>query len=736
MFQCIPIRERCDNTQHCLNGMDEQNCIISSNLWQTSLSGYWPFFFPPLLVNFSRAHIVISGLPVNKTSSRTSPCPFTHVQCPGDLLCLPVYVRCNDVYDCPGHEDEAECDTYSAPGFYRCRASRIHLHVNHMCDGHFQCPQKDDELFCDWTCPNNCTCYGSAYFCGSSFSVSDYEELRFLEGRGSGMKPADFASNTMLIHLGLASCGLTQLSLPTLHNLHSLDLSDNYLRALNSEDLTAVEGLIMLSLSGNPLSLQTLVSLQPLLSLTVLDLSHLQFPVFNVRISAMFPNIQSFNLSYSDVRTITSTAFQNLTDLRVLDLSGCLLTWFHSNVFNGLQKLEVVYSDNYRLCCSAILPIGFNLKNCHAPSDEISSCDALLRSNVYRVLWAFFSAASLLGNSLSCLHRALSGELSQSGLRLFAIHLCVSDFLMGIYLAVIGVADSLFRGSYLWQDEHWKHSVLCQVAGVLYVLSSEVSAFIVCLITLNRLLVLQFPFSQIHFSQRSALVACGIVWCGGLILAVVPLMPGLSHWQYYSQTGICIPISKTKKTFGGQKYFFGVMIVLNLVLSLLIALGQLIIYWSIGTNTMRAHNAVADRKIKDLITARRLFTVAMSDFLCWFPFGLLGLLASRGLALPVGVNVAMAIIVPPLNSVLNPFLYTLSLIQERRRKAKEILLKQRLMLHGQQQADCKSSSRAVVDKLKLSYTKQEVCLLLERWLYDQLLSEEQLVDLLEEETTK
>ena len=731
MFQCIPARERCDNTQHCLNGMDEQNCISSSQRRKTCVCGHR---LPPLLVNFVGADVIISDLPVNETSSRTNPCPYTHVQCPGDLLCLPVYVRCNNVYDCPGHEDEAECDAYSAPAFYRCRASRIHLHMNHMCDGHFQCPQKDDELFCDWTCPNNCTCYGSAFFCSSSFSFPDYEELRFLEGRGSGMKPADFASNTMLIHLGLASCGLTQLSLPTLHNLHSLDVSDNYLRALNSEDLTEVHGLIMLSLSGNPLSLQTLASLQPLLSLTVLDLSHLNLPVFNVSISAAFPNIQRINLSYSNVRTVTPADFQNLSDLRVLDLRGCPFEEFHSDMFRGLQRLEVVYSDNYKLCCSATLPQGFNLKNCHAPSDEVSSCDALLRSKVYRVLWAFFSGASLVGNFFSCLHRVLSSELSQSGLRMFVTHLCVSDFLMGVYLAVIGIADSLYRGSYLWQDEHWRHSILCQVVGVLSLLSSEVSVFIVFLITLDRFLVLNMPFIRINFSQRAALMACGMVWCGGLILAVVPLMPGLSHWQYYSQTGICIPIPITKKTFGGQKYSFGVMIVLNFLLSLLISFGQLTIYRSSRSNTMCVPNAVTDRKSKDLIIAHRLFTVAMSDFLCWFPFGLLGLLASRGLALPVGVNVAMAIIVPPLNSVLNPLLYTLSLIQERRRKAKEILLKQRLMLHGQQQADCKSSGRAVVDKLEISYTKQEVCLLLERWLHDQLLSEEHLVDLLEKET--
>nr|KAG5712202.1 hypothetical protein BaRGS_014552 [Batillaria attramentaria] len=31
--------------------------------------------------------------------------------------CLPVYLRCNGVYDCPGLEDERDCDKYACPGF-------------------------------------------------------------------------------------------------------------------------------------------------------------------------------------------------------------------------------------------------------------------------------------------------------------------------------------------------------------------------------------------------------------------------------------------------------------------------------------------------------------------------------------------------------------------------------------------------------------------------------------------
>nr|KAG5686651.1 hypothetical protein BaRGS_013438 [Batillaria attramentaria]KAG5691019.1 hypothetical protein BaRGS_005146 [Batillaria attramentaria] len=48
-------------------------------------------------------------------------CPETHFQCHNNGYCMPVFVRCNGVYDCPGKEDEVGCSDgdYKCPGFYR-----------------------------------------------------------------------------------------------------------------------------------------------------------------------------------------------------------------------------------------------------------------------------------------------------------------------------------------------------------------------------------------------------------------------------------------------------------------------------------------------------------------------------------------------------------------------------------------------------------------------------------------
>ena len=174
------------------------------------------------------------------------------MECPWNNFCIPVYLRCNGVYDCPEHEDETGCDCHRCPGFYRCRGSTACLHPAHLCDGWAQCPQHD-ELLCNLTCPDSCTCCGRAFFCTQPLQASSYTELRFLEAPASGVVPADVTNNVMLVHLGLAECSLTSLELPRLPNLHSLDLRDNLLQHLTLHHIQNVNNLRSLSLAGNQL---------------------------------------------------------------------------------------------------------------------------------------------------------------------------------------------------------------------------------------------------------------------------------------------------------------------------------------------------------------------------------------------------------------------------------------------------------------------------------------------------
>ena len=137
-------------------------------------------------------------------------------------------------------------------------------------------------------------------------------------------------------------------------------------------------------------------------------------------------------------------------------------------------------------------------------------------------------------------------ERQKTGFRVFVTHLCLSDLAMGVYLAMIGVADRRYLGTYLWEDTAWRNSGTCHAAGFLSLLSSEVSALLIAIITVDGLLVIRFPFSSVRFSPRSGQVTCGLTWVVGVVLASLPLLPVTAHWRFYSQTGICIQLPVTR----------------------------------------------------------------------------------------------------------------------------------------------------------------------------------------------
>ena len=98
----------------------------------------------------------------------------------------------------------------------------------------------------------------------------------------------------------------------------------------------------------------------------------------------------------------------------------------------------------------------------------------------------------------------------------------------------------------------------------------EVSAFSECFL-------FAFRFSRVHFKRKSAHVACLFTWLIGFSVALVPLLPMTEHWHFYSQNGICIPLPITRNDFKGAQYSFVVIIVVNFILFLLIAVGQVLL---------------------------------------------------------------------------------------------------------------------------------------------------------------
>lgn len=199
-------------------------------------------------------------------------------------------------------------------------------------------------------------------------------------------------------------------------------------------------------------------------------------------------------------------------------------------------------------------------------------------------------------------------------------------------------------------------------------MSCEVSALNICLITLDQFLVVQFPFSRVRFQRTSALLACMGAWAIGATISAIPFF---KCWAFYSENGICIPLPLSPQTNNpGNQFAFGIMIIANLVLFAFVALGQSAIYRAVSANSL-VTSGVDSRKQQNMNIARRLITVAVTDFLCWFPVSMIAILAKGGVAMPGGTNAALITFVIPLNSAFNPVLYTFSYLAEKRRRRRE-----------------------------------------------------------------
>ena len=70
------------------------------------------------------------------------------------------------------------------------------------------------------------------------------------------------------------------------------------------------------------------------------------------------------------------------------------------------------------------------------------------------------------------------------------LNLAMADFLMGVYLIMLGIARAVSDGIFYRHKLNWRSGATCQAMEVLVVLSSETSVLTMVLLAANRLYVI------------------------------------------------------------------------------------------------------------------------------------------------------------------------------------------------------------------------------------------------------
>ncbi|XP_051256674.1 relaxin receptor 2a isoform X1 [Dicentrarchus labrax] len=499
----------------------------------------------------------------------------------------------------------------------------------------------------------------------SSLSPGVFNDLHQLEWLMLDHNPLSLLSQDTfiglqsLMYLSMVDTSLQQLPYPSfcqhMPALDWLDLEGNQIQTLNYSILKTCSKLEVLLLMDNRIRRIPENTFQSLWKLAELNLSSNRIRELPKNtFKNLSKSLLKLNISHNPLLHIHPSHFNHLTHLQSLALEGIEIQDIQTKMFLPMKNLSHIYFKKFQYCSYAP-----HVRSCKPNTDGISSFEDLLANMVLRVSVWVMAFITCFGNLLVIGMRSLIR--AENNLHAACIKvLCCADCLMGVYLFFVGVFDVKFRGQYNRNALLWMESVECRTIGFLAMLSSEVSVLLLTYLTLEKFLVIVFPFSNLRPGKLQTGVVLVSIWLLGFIIAAVPLMNEDVFGNYYGRNGVCFPLHSDRQEKPTAKgYSTGIFLGLNLVAFLVIAFSYSSMFYSIYKTGINATD-LRSRLHRDVAVANRFFFIVFSDALCWIPIFMVKILSLLEVEIPGTISSWVVIFILPINSALNPILYTLT----------------------------------------------------------------------------
>ena len=503
------------------------------------------------------------------------------------------------------------------------------------------------------------------------------------------IRPGVFKGLGNLTSLSLTSNMLREIEpgvLSGMRRLEQLSVNANMLTKLLPSVLGELGNLVVLYLSDNPLASLHPDTFKSLSKLDVLRLSNISLTFLPEDIFKNLHQLRYVELSKNNLNKLGFQLFQKCSFLETVDLTQNPLQWIKIDDFSGLNLTTQILVDNYASCCFVSSSI------CHSksPRSRFLTCRRLLPYNVLRVLiWVvsiFAIVNNVIGGVVKCKQRKHINKIQF----LLITNLSISDLLMGVYLIILLSADLYYTEYFPSHSDSWRSSILCKIAGSLSVLSSEASVFFITLISIDRFLRVKFPYGRHQLNHKSAAVVLSLLWLLAFSISITSFVLSGINSDAYAVSEICVglPISRqldynTSKTsiqlsksfenFGyntasilqntrtssqvGMYFSIAIFAVLNLGCFLVVVFCYTTIFITVWFSTKKSGLSISRNEIR---MAKKVFLLVLTDCCCWVPIGVLSILVQAGTVEVSPVAYAwIATFILPINSSINPFLYTL-----------------------------------------------------------------------------
>ncbi|XP_017052302.1 relaxin receptor 2 [Drosophila ficusphila] len=441
---------------------------------------------------------------------------------------------------------------------------------------------------------------------------------------------------------------LRNVQLPKIPSLYEVYLDFNRIEYIGEETFSQLDNLHLLDLQNN---LITHIHGRAFANLTSLrDIRLVGNPIKELSGETFLHNTRLEALSLAQMPIHIHRSLMEPLNISFLNLSGIRYDHIDFAAINSMRNLTYIIYDRFFYC--SMTP---RVRMCKPSTDGVSSFQDLLSKPVLRYSAWVMATLTIAGNVLVLWGRFIYRD-ENVAVTMVIRNLALADMLMGFYLVTIGVQDYRYRNEYYKVVLDWISSWQCTVIGTLAVSSSEVSMLILAFMSLERFLLIADPFrGHRSIGSRVMWLALICIWITGVGLAVVPvLLWRTSTLPYYgSYSGTCFPLHIHEPFPLGWLYSAFVFLGVNLLLLVMIAM----LYTALLISIWRTRSATP-LTLLDCEFAVRFFFIVLTDFLCWVPIIVMKIWVFFNYNISDDIYAWLVVFVLPLNSAVNPLLYT------------------------------------------------------------------------------
>ncbi|EDV19959.1 uncharacterized protein TRIADDRAFT_32658, partial [Trichoplax adhaerens] len=293
-------------------------------------------------------------------------------------------------------------------------------------------------------------------------------------------------------------------------------------------------------------------------------------------------------------------------------------------------------------------------------SDTLSSCQHLLAHvSMQSFVWVV-GCLAFLGNILVIIQNCCIGNSAKKVHVLLINNLAMSDFLMSIYLFIIAFANSTYSSQeqYGLQSENWLRNPLCVISCILVTTSSLVSVFLMLIISADRFIVIVYLLKAKKLSISATRVITCITWLVCFLFALIPALLSINQpgeLRLYTYNSICMPSNYENPSYR----IWMITYIASTIFAWIITFSLYIAMFISFRKTRKAARKSANKENK--VLALRLSIILLTNLISWVPYYAVN---NFGFVTSKGVNVItlqfIGIFALPINSALNPFLYTIT----------------------------------------------------------------------------